>query len=101
MTILACPRPTSSVLVLCLAAPLLPQSPPAADHHQHLFSPAAAAMLSSGERIFPPLTARELVTLLDSAGIRRAVVLSVAYMYGSPTRTVENEYEKVRVDEWR
>jgi predicted TIM-barrel fold metal-dependent hydrolase len=87
---------SSSILALFTAVPLCAQ--PAVDHHQHLFSPAAAAMLSSGERVFPPLTARELVTLLDSAGIRRAVVLSVAYMYGSPSRTVENEYGKVRAE---
>jgi predicted TIM-barrel fold metal-dependent hydrolase len=41
------------------------------------------------------LGADDLIPLLDSAGIRRAVVLSVAYMYGSPTRTVEDEYAKV------
>lgn len=89
-------RSLGHLLALFTAAPLSAQ--PAVDHHQHLFSPAAAAMLSSVERVFPPLTARELVILLDSAGIRRAVVLSVAYMYGSPSRTVENEYDKVRAE---
>jgi len=44
------------------------------------------------------LAARDLVALLDSAGIRRAVILSVAYMYGSPSRTVEDEYVKVRAE---
>jgi predicted TIM-barrel fold metal-dependent hydrolase len=44
------------------------------------------------------ITARDVVALLDSAGIRRAVVLSVAYLYGSPARTVEDEYAKVRAD---
>src|SRR5205823_10805857 len=34
----------------------------------------------------------------DSAGIRRAVVLSVAYQYGNPMRTVENEYERVKAE---
>lgn len=28
--------------------------------------------------------------MLDSAGIQRALLLSVAYMYGSPARTVED-----------
>jgi predicted TIM-barrel fold metal-dependent hydrolase len=46
----------------------------------------------------PPVTARDLVTLLDSAGFRKAAVLSVAYLYGSPARTVENEYAKVRAE---
>jgi predicted TIM-barrel fold metal-dependent hydrolase len=39
-----------------------------------------------------------VVALLDSAGIRRALVLSVAYMYGSPARTVDDEYAKVRAE---
>ena len=45
-----------------------------------------------------PITARDVVALLDSAGIRRAVLLSVAYIYSSPARTVEDEYAKVRAD---
>lgn len=36
--------------------------------------------------------------MLDAAGIRRAVVLSVAYMYGSPSRTVTDEEAKVRAE---
>lgn len=75
------------------------EAPPAADHHQHLFSPAASAMLvSEGNLAFRPLTADDLVALLDSAGIRRAAVLSVAYMYGSPSRRVADEYAKVRAE---
>ena len=46
----------------------------------------------------PVLTAKDLVPLLDSAGIRRAALLSVAYMYGSPSRTVADEYAKVRAE---
>lgn len=68
---------------------------PIADHHQHLFSPEIAEMISPGSQ---GVTARDLVKLLDSAGIRQALVLSVAYLYGSPARTVENEYAKVRAD---
>ncbi|OLC02431.1 MAG: hypothetical protein AUH45_09095 [Gemmatimonadetes bacterium 13_1_40CM_69_22] len=46
-----------------------------------------------------PISAGDLIELLDAAGIRRALVLSVAYMYGSPNRPpVENEYEKVRAE---
>ena len=70
---------------------------PAADHHQHLFSPDIVALLGSGSGV-TGLDAGDLVALLDSAGIRRAVVLSVAYMYGSPARTVEDEYAKVRAE---
>jgi uncharacterized protein len=74
------------------------QRAPVADHHQHLFSPAMATLLSTDSTRFQPLSAREIIPLLDSAGIRRAVVLSVAYLYGSPRRTVEDEYAKVRAD---
>ena len=69
---------------------------PVADHHQHLFSPDIAALL--GDSSGASLDADDLIPLLDSAGIRRAVVLSVAYMYGSPQRVVEDEYAKVRAE---
>ena len=91
-------------LVLSLAAVALSahlassQVAPVADHHQHLFSPAIATMLTTGSGGPASLTARELVALLDEAGIRSAIVLSVAYMYGSPARTVEDEYAQVRAE---
>jgi uncharacterized protein len=83
--------------VVC-PAPLAAQVAPVADHHQHLFSPAMAALLSTDSTKFPPITARDLITLLDSAGIRKALVLSVAYIYGSPNRTIDDEYAKVRAE---
>jgi uncharacterized protein len=55
-----------------------------------------AALLASGSPGPEALTALDLVAHLDSAGIRRALLLSVAYLYGSPARTVEGEYAKVR-----
>lgn len=70
---------------------------PVADHHQHLFSPDIVALLGGASGV-SQLGADDLIPLLDSAGIRRAVVLSVAYMYGSPSRTVENEFAKVRAE---
>jgi len=48
--------------------------------------------------VLQPITAQDLIPLLDSAGIRHALLLSVAYMYGSPTRTVQDEYPKVRAE---
>lgn len=78
---------------LCLAA--MPTAP-AADHHQHLFSPAIVALINAGPSGPQPLDADALIAHLDSAGIRRAAVLSVAYMYGRPSRVVEDEYAKVR-----
>lgn len=44
------------------------------------------------------ITASDLIAMLDSAGIRRALVLSVAYTWGSATRNVQNEYEKVKAE---
>jgi predicted TIM-barrel fold metal-dependent hydrolase len=73
-------------------------SAPAADHHQHLFSPATAAMIASASAAPQVVTSRDVVALLDSAGIRRALVLSTAYLYGSASRSVEDEYAKVRAD---
>jgi predicted TIM-barrel fold metal-dependent hydrolase len=77
-----------SAASVCLSSNALA---PRADHHQHLFSPGIAALIS-----FEPIGVDDLVARLDEAGIKRAVVLSVAYMYGSPSRSVEHEYEKVK-----
>src|SRR5690349_13170941 len=74
------------------------QNAPVADHHQHLFSPAVAALLSTDSNTFQPITAHDVIALLDSAGIQRALLLSVAYLYGSPKRTVQDEYAKVRAE---
>jgi predicted TIM-barrel fold metal-dependent hydrolase len=92
-------------LMLAVAATLLAGKPshgaeivPAADHHQHLFGPGIVELLSTPERALSPLTAKDLIAHLDAAGIRRAVILSAAYMYGRPDRPVENEYDKVRAE---
>jgi len=47
-----------------------------------------------------PRTADNLIAELDSFAIQRAVVLSVAYFYGSPNRDVEvaDQYTKVRAE---
>jgi predicted TIM-barrel fold metal-dependent hydrolase len=68
------------------------------DHHQHLFSPSLAALLSTGAVGPRGISAHDLIALLDSAGIRRALVLSVAYMYGSPARKLDDEYARVRAE---
>ena len=71
---------------------------PLVDHHQHISSPANsdASGAPPGRRL--PSSAQALVAFLDSAGIRRAVVLSVAYQWGGYSRTTENEYEKVKAE---
>ena len=88
------------MLVVAVLGRAAAQSAPGADHHQHIFSPALAALISPPAPAPPtaPIDAAQLIALLDAAGIRRAAVLSVAYIWGSPARTVEDEYEKVRAE---
>jgi len=48
-----------------------------------------------------PRTADELIAQLDAAGIRRAVVLSTAYIFEQPSRNAEAAAEKVgRDNDW-
>jgi uncharacterized protein len=71
------------------------QPAPAVDHHQHLFSPTITS-LSPG---VPVLGSDDLLKLLDDAGIRRAVVLSVAYQFGNPNRPpFADEYAQVKAE---
>jgi predicted TIM-barrel fold metal-dependent hydrolase len=68
---------------------------PLVDHHQHLFHPMDNGLAPDAGTV----TASELVAYLDEAGIRRALVLSVAYQFGNPNRpAVEDEYAKVRAE---
>jgi predicted TIM-barrel fold metal-dependent hydrolase len=71
------------------------QTVPAGDYHQHVFSAADIAMLGPASGLVP-LDADQLIPLLDAAGIKRAVLLSIAYMAGSPARKVDDEVAKVR-----
>jgi uncharacterized protein len=83
------------VFAVLVDSPLQGQSQPLIDHHQHFFGPAVTT-LSPGVQ---PIAGTELVVLLDSAGIRRAVVLSVAYQFGNPNRPpIENEYAQVQAE---
>jgi predicted TIM-barrel fold metal-dependent hydrolase len=74
------------------------QTVPVADHHQHIISPAIAALFPPGSAGLPSVTADDVISLLDVAGIQRALLLAVAYMYGSPARTVADEYAQVRAE---
>jgi uncharacterized protein len=67
------------------------QVTPKADHHQHLFSPSMAEFQK-----IKPITAQDVIGLLDAAGIKRAVLLSTAYSYGRPGREPPDEYAKVK-----
>ncbi len=69
------------------------------DYHQHLYSPEAGARSSPGPK---GIDAGDLVAQLDAAGIKRAVVLSVAYSFSNPNKqSVPNEYAHVmRENNW-
>jgi predicted TIM-barrel fold metal-dependent hydrolase len=66
------------------------------DHHQHLLSPALAKTWGEPE----PVEAELLIERLDEAGIRSAVVLSVAYAWASPglSPRPDDEYAAVRTE---
>ena len=89
----------SFLLASILFAVLPCQSQSSIDYHQHLLSPSAAKL---GSSLPKPFTARDLISLLDAAGVRRALVLSLAYQYGNPNKApVPDEYEQVqRENDW-
>ena len=68
---------------------------PAADHHQHAFSPAYAKLQSPG---FKTVSAEEVIAFLDKAGIKRAVLLSTAFRWGRPGAEPPDEYAGVRAE---
>jgi predicted TIM-barrel fold metal-dependent hydrolase len=86
------------ILFACLSAASVrgvqDETRPIADHHQHLYSP----VIAPAARI-EPITAADLIALLDAAGIRRAAVLSQAYAFGNPNRTPQVQNERARVVE--
>jgi predicted TIM-barrel fold metal-dependent hydrolase len=87
--------PCTIVAVLTRLGPGLFAQAPIVDYHQHLFSPAVAALLT-GNPDARGIPASDLIALLDSAGIQRALVLSVAYTWGKASRApVTDEYAHV------
>src|SRR5687767_9339419 len=69
---------------------------PRIDHHQHVLSPALAKVWKQPG----PVGAERVIQQLDKAGIRGAVVLSVAYAWGSPglSEKPADEYMAVRAE---
>ena len=64
---------------------------PAVDHHQHLLRSAVTSPKGFA------LSADELIAQMDEAGIRRAVILSIAYQFGNPSRPpIDNEHARVK-----
>ena len=88
----------TTLLIVLLASTKPSEETPIIDYHQHLLSPAGAALVTGNPKS-PGLDARNLIALLDSARIRRALVLSMAYTWGKASRApVENEYEHVKAE---
>jgi len=60
----------------------------------------AAQTITFAPRPTPPqpVTAKELVAQLDAAGIRRALVLSLAYAHGSPALRRDDEHARTRAE---
>ncbi len=79
------------------SAPAAPAAMPVADHHQVVYSPAAAAFMSASAAL-QPVSAQDLIPQLDAAGIERAALLSVAYVYGQPAGQAGEEYARVRAE---
>lgn len=67
-------------------APLAPRTA----YHQHLVSPATAALLKG-----PVIDGSALLRMLDEAGIRRGVVLSMAYTYADERKHVTDPDRRV------
>jgi predicted TIM-barrel fold metal-dependent hydrolase len=59
---------------------------------------AAQSLTFGGPALAAPMTADRLIALLDAAGIRRAAVLSLAYMHGSQSFRGDDEYAQVRAE---
>ncbi len=78
-------RPLLLLFVPCVVAAAI--AAPRVDHHQHLLTPAMAA---EGQK---PIDAAAMITMLDEAGIERAVLLSNAYRYIDPAQVkAENDW---------
>jgi predicted TIM-barrel fold metal-dependent hydrolase len=70
---------------------------PIGDYHQHVFS-ARDLALAGPQSGLQPIDAKDVVALLDAAGIRKAVLLSIAYQFGKPGREVDDEAGTVRAE---
>ncbi|MGH9908042.1 MAG: amidohydrolase family protein [Pyrinomonadaceae bacterium] len=106
-----------AIVMSALALPCLGQptnaSAPVADHHAHLRSAAdveffRAWLESKGMPVTEDDTkigtAADLIAVMDAANVKKAAVLSTAYLYGTPGRPVkyeQGEYERVKAaNDW-
>ena len=85
----------SAIALLLLGGMLCGQSRPLIDYHQHLLSPAAAELGSLPN----PVSAGDVVEMLDAAKVQRALVLSLAYQFGNPNKPkLNDEYSRVKAE---
>jgi predicted TIM-barrel fold metal-dependent hydrolase len=68
-------------------------SRPRVDYHQHLVSPAFVPIVK-----LPARDGKALVAMLDSAGIEKAVVLSVGYSYGDERKNLDDPDKLTRIE---
>jgi predicted TIM-barrel fold metal-dependent hydrolase len=90
-------RVTRRILLLAILLPAVAdaQRLPINDYHEHLLSTAVAKFIGQPK----PFLARDLIAEMDAAGIRCAVVLSLAYQFGNPNRPrVGDEYTMVKAE---
>jgi predicted TIM-barrel fold metal-dependent hydrolase len=73
------------LLGACATTRSAPSYAPLIDYHQHLVSPAFAPIVK-----LPGRDGRALLSQLDAAGIRKAVVLSVAYSFADERKKLED-----------
>jgi predicted TIM-barrel fold metal-dependent hydrolase len=59
---------------------------------------AAESFTVEGPAPLEAFTAEKLIAQMDAAKTKRAVVLSVAYWFGDPSRSVSDEYAKVKAE---
>jgi predicted TIM-barrel fold metal-dependent hydrolase len=84
------------ISILGALLPLTLAAADAVDHHQHLYSPEAGAITSVGPK---GISGSDLAAALDAAGINRAVILSVAYSFSSPSRqNAPDEHARVMAE---
>jgi hypothetical protein len=73
------------LIAACASAPVAAPVAPTVDYHQHLVSVPFSPIVK-----LPPRDAKALLTALDSAGIRRAVVLSVGYSFADERKKLDD-----------
>ena len=81
------------MLAACVSARSASPPVPRVDYHQHLVSPPWAPVVQQPQR-----DARKLLAQLDSAGVAKAVVLSVGYSYGDERKNLANPDQLTRAE---